>query len=95
MKSIAVAPEAECDLSDIRRYTIKQWNLAQAETYLSGMGKTFAEIASGSKISRAVGRDGFRKVSYGSHMIYFLETLEAITIARILHVRMDAEKHLA
>jgi toxin ParE1/3/4 len=94
MKAITLAPKAENDLHDIRRYTIQQWNLNQAEAYLSGMGRLFADLASGARFSRGVGRDGFRKAQYVSHMIYFLETSDSITIARVLHMRMDAEKHL-
>ena len=39
-------------------------------------------------------RQGYRKIRSGSHVIFFKVTGEGIDVVRILHQRMDFERHL-
>ena len=94
MKRIALTPAARDDLSDIRSYTIKVWGFNQAEFYLASLGALFRNLAEGAKISQTVGRGNYRKARFRSHMIYFAVSDDEIEIVRVLHVSMDAERHL-
>ncbi len=39
-------------------------------------------------------RPGYRRVSVGSHMVFYREMEAAIVIVRILHQGMDFDRHL-
>lgn len=94
MKQFSLSPQALADLSDIRSYTRRRWGAEQAEHYLREMGQFFRDLSLGQRTSRAVRAGQFRKARYVSHMIYFIEDDHSMSVIRILHVRMDADRHL-
>lgn len=90
-----LTPRAEVDLEDIFAYTARRWSLIQAEDYHAGFVAAFEKLASGERsggIADVSG--GYLKYAVGSHLVFYRETGHDIVIVRILHQRMDVERHL-
>lgn len=93
--SYVVTPLAESDLEEIWIYTARKWSLEQAETYTNNILDACEDLARGKRLSRpATIRDGYFKASVGRHVIYFQRRAEILLVVRILHQRMDIERHL-
>ena len=41
MNSVRLTPQAKADLNDIWEYSVKQWNIDQAEAYMRALDATF------------------------------------------------------
>ncbi|WP_027132576.1 type II toxin-antitoxin system RelE/ParE family toxin [Geminicoccus roseus] len=96
MSGFLLSPAAQVDLDGIWEYTAKRWGQDQAVTYIRSIRDACQELAAGIRISRPVDiRDGYRKASVGSHVLFFKNTdTGQIAIIRILHQRMDVNRHL-
>lgn len=96
MPEFRFTPEAEEDLQGIIDYTIEQWGKAQAHKYIDGLEKLAGQLAE----NPSLGTDrnqlirGLLSFPYESHTLYYLRQDYGITIIRVLHKRMDAERHL-
>lgn len=92
---IEVTAKARNDLFQIGRYTESKWGTSQRNHYLKQLDEAFNLIAD----SPNIGKDrshvlaGYRSFQQGSHVIYYRES-ETIEIIRVLHKRMDVEKHI-
>ena len=90
-----LSPRAEGDLEDIWLYTFNRWSLQQADRYHADFINTFEKLASGEKKGRPVDiRDGYLKYPVGSHFIFYRISDVGIDIIRVLHQRMNVERHL-
>jgi len=96
MSGFILSPAAQTDVDHIWDYTAANWNIDQAERYIGDIRDTCRALAAGEKVSRAVDiREGYRKISVGSHILFFRITdAGLIFIVRILHQSMDANRHL-
>ena len=93
--SYRLSPLAEADLEDIWLYTFKNWSEEQANSYHRDLITTFDDLAADRKLGRHADiREGYFKYVAGSHVIYFRKAKHGITVIRVLHVRMDANRHL-
>jgi len=94
-KSYALSPLAEIDLEEIWFYTLQNWSLDQADSYLRDLVAAFGGLASGTKRGRDVDvRPDYLKCPVGSHMIYFRDTGDRIEVIRVLHQRQDVTLNL-
>lgn len=94
-KSYALSPLAEIDLEEIWFYTFQNWSLAQADSYHRDLVAAFEGLASGTKRGRDVDvRPNYLKCPVGSHMIYFRNSDDQITVIRVLHQRQDEALNL-
>ena len=94
-QTYVLSPMAEADLEDIWSYTAETWSAEQAEIYTNDIINVFEELAAGQKNGRPVEvREGYLKALVGRHAIYFQVRSDVIAIIRILHQRMDVERHL-
>lgn len=98
MQKYRLSRLAENDLADIWRYTLDHWSREQANKYVTGLLNACADIAKAPESAgRPYGyvREGYRKYPYGRHMIFYriLEDGSPL-ISRVLHERMDYERHL-
>ena len=94
-KSYALSPLAEIDLEDIWLYTVRNWSLAQADSYHRDLIATLNGLASGTKRGRDVDvRPNYLKCPVGSHMVYFRDRNDQIEVIRVLHQRQDANLNL-
>jgi toxin ParE1/3/4 len=90
-----LSPLAEADLEDIWLYTFKRWSLEQADSYQVSIVAAFEGLAIGAKQGRRVDiREGYFKYSVGSHLVFYRQLDAGIDVIRILHQRMDADRHL-
>lgn len=96
MSRVILSPRAKLDLSEIWDYTFLQWNVEQAEKYVRDLWSAMENAASDPTKSVDIGdvRRGYRKSRAGSHVIFFKFNDNGIDVMRILHQRMDFERHL-
>lgn len=96
MGRVTLTPKAKADLEDIWDFTFARWGLVQAEKYVrdlwSSMEKQVSDLAQSIDIAEV--RPGYKKVRAGSHVIFFKVTLDGIDVVRILHQKMDFNRHL-
>ena len=96
MMSYVLSPRAQKDIDDIWEYTVEHWNVRQAEIYLRQIRRAIETVAAEPNIARACDdiRPGYWKYPAGSHVMFFRITDKGINVVRILHSRMDFERHL-
>lgn len=96
MSQVILSPKAKADLSDIWDYTLAEWGIEQAEKYVRELWTAMQDQAIDASTSADISdvRKGYRKVRSGSHVIFFKLTGDGIDVVRILHQRMDFERHL-
>jgi toxin ParE1/3/4 len=91
-----LSPRAQADLDEIWNYTERQWGIDQAETYIRQLWQDIEAIAIRPTIGRPCSevRAGYSKVRSGSHILFYRLGKSGIDVVRILHERMDFERHL-
>lgn len=92
-----LSPAAQADLEQIWDYTHEQWGIDQADEYLRELQHAMARVAANPRIGRTCDeiRLGYRKLSAGSHTLFYRLTAEnVVDVVRVLHRRMDTESHL-
>jgi toxin ParE1/3/4 len=96
MRSIHVRESAESDLIDIWRYSFKEWGEVQADKYLDELDSGISKLADNPEIGmkRDYVREGYRVLFVGSHAVYYTVTPDAVHVVRVLHGRMDPDRHL-
>lgn len=96
MSRYVVSPRARADLDEIWDYTAERWGVDRAETYVRLLQRAIETVADDPRRGRPCGdvRAGYRKYPAGSHRLFFRKADAGIDIVRILHGRMDFERHL-
>ncbi|MCV7051681.1 type II toxin-antitoxin system RelE/ParE family toxin [Mycobacterium heidelbergense] len=92
-----LSPAAQADLEQIWDYTYDRWGVDQADYYLRELQHAVNSIAENPGIGRACDeiRPGYRKLAAGSHTLFYQVTEDGIVdVVRILHQRMDVDRHL-
>ena len=91
-----LTPRAQADLDEIWDYTADRWGLDQAETYTRQLWTDIAIVADRPSLGRECTevRRGYRMYPSGSHVLFYRHTADGIDIVRILHERMDYERHI-
>jgi toxin ParE1/3/4 len=95
MSRYVLSPRARADLDDIWNYTAQRWGTDQAEEYLRLLQSAIDTVADEPRKGRASDevRQGYRKYAAGSHMLFYRVIDTGIDVIRILHSRMDFERH--
>jgi toxin ParE1/3/4 len=88
---------AQADLDAIWDHTESQWGLQQAERYIRQIWQDIDTVAAEPMLGRDCSevRAGYRKYRSGSHLLFYRVTTGGIDVVRILHERMDFERHLS
>ena len=96
MKSVRLTPAAQQDLSSIWDFTQVRRDEGQAEIYISEMRAAIERIAGAPHRGRDCDdiREGYRRYSIGSHLVFYIERTESVDVIRILHQRMNPTRHL-
>ena len=91
-----LSPRAQADVDDIWEYTAQQWGERQAEIYISLIEEGVDEIADNPGVGRPCDdvRPGYRRYPVGSHVLFYRVRAADIVVVRILHQRIDVERHL-
>ena len=97
-KKYKISRKAQQDLSEIWRYTLEKWSIEQADIYIGSILSAFADIE---RAPELLGRpfddirNGYRKYPVGKHIIFYrLLSDGTVFISRILHERMNFDRHL-
>ncbi|OBJ10855.1 type II toxin-antitoxin system RelE/ParE family toxin [Mycobacterium sp. 1465703.0] len=97
MSGYLLSPAAQADLEQVWEYTHAHWGFDQAEQYLRELQSAIERAAANPRIGRACDeiRPGYRKLAAGSHMLFYRVKAEGVVdVVRILHQRMDVDRHL-
>ncbi len=95
MNRVKFSPAAIADLEGIWDYTAEQWGPDQAEHYIDSIRDACLGLANGEKKGRIVDvREGYLKYAVMRHLIFFRELDTGLTVIRVLHQRMDPDRHL-
>lgn len=90
-----LSPLARSDLEDIWRYTFEKWSPEQADRYHGVIMTAILALADGSiSGSRTNVRESYFKLRAGSHILFYRIAGTDLEIMRILHQRMDVDRHL-
>jgi toxin ParE1/3/4 len=97
MRRVTLSPKAKVDLSQVWDYTYAERGAEQAEKYIRELWAAIEEQSTDLTKSVDISdvRKGYRKVRLGSHVIFFKMTKSGVLdVVRILHQKMDFERHL-
>lgn len=88
--------KAERDLEGIVDYTVQEWGVSRANSYLDGLETLAQLLAENPDIGTARGSlfEGLLSFPYESHVLYYEKQSHGIVILRVLHRYMDPLKHL-
>ncbi|MCP4986070.1 MAG: type II toxin-antitoxin system RelE/ParE family toxin [Colwellia sp.] len=96
MTKYTLSKKASEDLANIFQYTYKNFNISQAESYLSELEECFIMLSKEPALAHRVEdirKDYFRYL-YRKHAVYFKARKDDIFIIRVLHQQMKYELHL-
>lgn len=95
-RKIHVHGSAESDLIDVWRYSCEQSGEAQASKCLDELGSGIRKLADHPEIGvrRDYVREGCLVLFVRSHAVYYTVTPDSVHIIRVLHRRMDPDRHL-
>src|SRR5688572_13547039 len=102
---VRLGETAELDFANILKWTAENFGVRQSRIYRDTLVQAVAELANGPDIAGSKARDeiipGLRTLHVarhrrrGSHFLMYREAAErTIEILRILHDRMDFQRHL-
>ena len=97
MNRYLLSPAAQADLEQIFDYTRELWDAGQAEAYLRELQRAIERVAANPRIGRACDeiRPGYFKLTTGSYTLFLrLAAGHIVDVVRILHQRMDIDRHL-
>jgi toxin ParE1/3/4 len=96
MGSYVLSGKADADVQSIAEESVKRWGLARAEKYILALHETFQRLADFPNIGRDAShiRAGYMRIESASHAVFYRKTESGVLIVRILHERMDFERHL-
>jgi toxin ParE1/3/4 len=97
MRSYRLTPDAQTDLIEIRRFTVKQWGTAQAQKYLLELRQTIRLLAETPSLGKSRPDVGSNVLSFPhvSHVIYYVVHEQQSIVFGVLHKRMVPLNHLA
>ena len=87
---------ARADLDEIWAYTEARWGTGQAAFYIRAMWRHIEAASGQPALWRPCSdvRPGYRKIISGSHVVFYRPIDGGIEVVRILHGRMDFERHI-
>ncbi|WP_275658197.1 type II toxin-antitoxin system RelE/ParE family toxin [Photorhabdus bodei] len=92
-----LTPDAQRDLIEIRRFTMKQWRTAQSQKYLLELRRItrlLADTPSLGKSRTDIGLD-ILSFPYVSHVIYYVVHEQQLVVFGVLHKHIVPLNHLA
>lgn len=88
---------AEDDLVGIWRYSFERWGIEQADRYLDELDEGIEALAGSPRLGSECGhiRAGYRRLRIRHHSVYYRLSSSRIEIVRVLHERMEPDRHLS
>jgi toxin ParE1/3/4 len=95
-KGLVFSDPAIRDIDEIYDYTEDNWGFEQAEYYVFALREQCVSLADGTRSGKALKskKEGYKALTFRSHFIIYTESLDELTIVRILHRRMNISNHL-
>jgi len=93
MRRVKLSAAARADLSEIQRYSIREFGLEVANAYLRGMNGAFALLAEhpfAGALETDLG-DAIRCLRHKRHRIYYRVVKDEIAVMRIIHHARDVQ----
>lgn len=96
MASYELSGPADRDLTEIYTYSFQEFGESTADTYLLGLLDCFAQLAARPERGRRMDslRSGYFRFEFRSHVVFYVRIESGIRIVRVLHGRMDPERHV-
>ncbi len=96
MAKYILSVKASKDLANIFQYTYKNFNISQAESYLSELAECFIMLSNESGLAHKVEdiRKEYFRYLFRKHAVYFKVRNDDIFIVRVLHQQIKYELHL-
>ena len=96
MSRYRLTPAAQRDLSSIWDFTEDRWDVRQAERYVNEIRAAIERVADDPQRGHTCDeiRAGYRRYGIGSHVLFYVEGADGVSVIRILHQRMDPTRHL-
>lgn len=94
MPPFKVSKKAYSDISEIGRYTQKNWGTPQRNYYLKQLDECFFQLAEYPELGLTCDyiAQGYRKFPQGSHLVFYKQDSDgAVEIIRVLHKNMDVD----
>ncbi len=93
---LLLSPAAQDDLADILLYTLQAWGEEQQDTYATLLDGGLLRISDNPEIGRSRPElySDCRSYRIREHIVYYAVRGQDIHVSRVLHVRMDAKRHL-
>jgi toxin ParE1/3/4 len=87
---------ARADLKSIRRYSQRMWGPDRTAQYMAALRDTMKGLLAGTVVSRNRDdlRPGLQMAASGRHCVFFEADESRILVIRVLHDRMDHQRHL-
>lgn len=96
MYKVHKSVKAAEDLADIWVYSLREWGIEQADRYLDELETALSQLKRNPKLGQR--RDDLRPGCFSlrvhQHIAYYWVTPSVVRIIRVLHVRMDPNRHL-
>lgn len=96
MADYRLSGQASTDLEAIAEFTINRFGIEQARQYRDESKGCFRTLAESPTLGRRAEHlaKGLRRFEHGSHIIFYMPLDDGVLVVRVLHVRMDARRHL-
>jgi len=97
MKNYRLTKDAENDLREVARYTLKRWGPAMLQEYRGGLKKTFEAIGNDDVAGHEFSGNfpELLVTKFRHHFIFYLtEGMEAPAIIGVIHERRDIVRRL-
>lgn len=96
MADFLLSRKAEADLGRIADYAIAQFGVRQARSYRDGLLDCFRALAAHPGLGRRADQilPDLSRFEHESHVVFFRHHGAGILIIRVLHRRMDVQRHL-
>ncbi len=87
MPDYCLTPDAQSDLIEIRRYTLKKWGDAQSKKYLSGLRQTIRLLTESPTLGKHMPEvaSGVFCFLHVSHIIYYVMHAHQLVVFGVLH----------
>ena len=95
MAKYRLSTRADSDIAGIAYHSIKKFGVTQARRYREGLEESFRALAEDARRGRRAEHlaSNLRRYNYESHVIFFLPEKKGVLIVRVLHQRMDFQRH--
>ena len=96
MASYELSEFADRDLTEIYVYSYRRFGESRADAYLLALHDCFALLADQPTMGRSIDylRTGYFRFEHARHTVFYVRADGGIKIMRVLHERMDPERHL-